>query len=84
MLALPFQPGLTFHFNYMEFLRIFQPVCTRAENPSSVSETGLGFQTRAEIFSMWSPLSFQEDSFQNPRWNLSPANRADIRHIITP
>ena len=49
MLTFLFQLGLKFHFDHMDILRIFQPVCRRAENPSPVSETRLGFSARAVI-----------------------------------
>lgn len=36
MLMLPFQPGLKFHFDYIDLLQIFSQF---AEKPSAVSET---------------------------------------------
>ena len=81
MLELSYKPGLKFPFDYfMDFFVDFQSTFARAEKPSPVAETGVGFSFRAENH----PLSFQEDFFQSPGWNLSPADRAEIRHAISP
>ena len=52
MLTLPFQPGLTFRFQYMDFFADFSRPFARAKNASSVSETGIRFSALAETFSM--------------------------------
>ena len=49
MHALPFQPGLTLHFDNMDFFNGIYSLCAQAKNSSPVSKTGLGFSAPAEI-----------------------------------
>ena len=74
-----FQPRLKFECDFMRFFSPFD----RTEMCSLVCETGLENSPGLKLSSCNRKRLFKI-FFRKPSWNLSPANRGEIRHVTGP